>query len=403
MEFIQGGVCAAGGFTAGGISAGLKKSGKPDLAIIFSKEEASAAAVYTKNVVKAAPLYVTKKNLKNGKAQAIVVNSGNANACAPNGMENAEKMCLAASKALGISQDNVAVASTGVIGQSLNSQMPLIEAGIKKLQLSQTGSSQAARAIMTTDTTQKECAVKFEIEGKTAHIGAIAKGSGMIHPNMGTMLCFITCDVCISPVLLQKALLQAVKVSFNRVSIDGDTSTNDMCLVLANGAIGNHEIKSEDADYVVFFEALKKVCVHLARELAADGEGSGKLITCTVENAANEECAENLAKSVVSSSLFKAAMFGSDANWGRILCAMGYSGAEFDPEKVSVAFESEMGSIEVCKNGRGLEFNEELAKKILNTNDVIVKIDMASGADSCTCWGCDLTYEYVRINGDYRS
>lgn len=407
MNYISGGVCAAKGFYAGGLSAGLKGSGKPDLALIVTEKEASAAAVYTKNIVKAAPLKVTKEHLSDGKLKAVVVNSGNANACVSDEIENAEKMCQATAKALGVSAESVAVASTGVIGRSLSSQMPLIEAGIEKLaketSASASGSGGAARAIMTTDTVEKEYAVECEIGGKPAHLGAIAKGSGMIHPNMGTMLCFITTDVSVSPELLQKALIAAVKQSFNRVSIDGDTSTNDMCLVMANGMAGNSEITDEDSDYAVFLDAMIQVCKHAARSIAADGEGAGRLITCVTQNAASEKAAETLGKSVVSSSLFKAAMFGADANWGRVLCAMGYSGAEFEPEKVSVSFESEVGTIEVCKDGGGLEFDEELAKKILSEREVTVVIDLGLGSASCTCWGCDLTYEYVRINGEYRS
>lgn len=410
MNFIPGGVCSAKGFYAGGLCAGLKNGKKPDLALIVSEKEAAAAAVYTKNIVKAAPLDVTKKHLSDGKLKAVVVNSGNANACAPDGMENAEIMCSITANALGISEDSVAVASTGVIGQSLTEKMTLMESGIEKLageiyavNAQRSGSGNAARAIMTTDTVEKEWAVEFELGGKRAHLGAIAKGSGMIHPNMGTMLCFITTDVSISAKLLQKALVAAVKKSFNRVSIDGDTSTNDMCLVMANGMAENAEITEESTDYAVFLDAITEVCMYLARAMAADGEGAGRLVTCLVKNAVSEETGEILGKAVISSSLFKAAMFGADANWGRALCAMGYSGAEFEPEKVSMSFESGSGSVEVCSAGRGLKFDEELAKKILSEKEVTVVIDLAAGAAECTCWGCDLTYEYVRINGDYRS
>lgn len=405
MKFIQGGVCAAKGFYAGGVSAGLKGSGKPDLAIIVSESDAAAAAVYTKNVVQAAPIHVTKQHLSDGAARAIVANSGNANACAPNDMENAMAMCHLAAQALNIPVTSVAVASTGVIGQSLTDKMPLIDSGIVKLasEITGNGSANAAQAIMTTDTIEKECAVEFDLGGKSVRIGGIAKGSGMIHPNMGTMLCFITTDADISSPVLEKAVREAVRLSFNRISVDGDTSTNDMCFVMANGTAGNREITHTGEDYNLFLQALTQVCIYLARTIASDGEGAGRLITCVVNNAPSEESAEILGKSVISSSLFKAAIFGSDANWGRVLCAMGYSGAPFDPKTVSVSFESGAGSIQVCEDGMGLPFDEDMAKKILSEKEITVIIDMASGESTCTCWGCDLTYEYVRINGDYRS
>ena len=405
MKYIDGGVCAAKGFRAGGISAGLKNSGAFDLALIVSETQAVSAAVFTKNVVRAAPLEVTKEHLSDGSLRAVITNSGNANACAPNEIENAEKMCQMTAKALNIDAENVAVASTGVIGQSLTAKMPLIEAGIKKLatDISPTGSFDAAKAIMTTDTFEKECAVEFLVGEHVVHIGAIAKGSGMIHPNMGTLLSFITTDICISPQLLRDALKYAVSKSFNRVSVDGDTSTNDTCLIMAGGMAGNAEITEKGADYDTFLNALVHVCVYLARLIAADGEGAGRLITCVVKNTASEAIGETLAKSVISSSLFKAAIFGSDANWGRVLCAMGYSGADFLPDRVSVSFESEFGSIQVCEDGIGLEFDEKLAKEILGAKEIIVIVDLHSGDASCTCWGCDLTYDYVRINGDYRS
>lgn len=405
MKFIQGGVCAAKGFYSGGISAGLKGSGKPDLAMIVSESDAAAAAVYTKNVVKAAPIHVTKDHLSDGRVRAVVANSGNANACAPDDMENARAMCSAAAAALDMPITSVAVASTGVIGKSMSDKMPLIESGIMKLasEVSDSGSGAAAEAIMTTDKAKKECAIEFDLDGKTVRIGGIAKGSGMIHPNMGTMLCFITTDADIAPHILEKALCEAAHQSFNRISVDGDTSTNDMCFVMANAAANCREIAHTGEDYELFLQALTQVCIYLARAIAADGEGAGRLITCVTNNAVSEEAAEMLGKSVVSSSLFKAAIFGSDANWGRVLCAMGYSGADFDPAKVSVSFESEAGSIQVCKSGMGLPFDEDKAKAVLSEKEITVIIDMASGDSSCTCWGCDLTYEYVRINGDYRS
>lgn len=405
MKFIDGGVCAAQGFRASGIHVGVKthNTGKKDLALIVSDCDCSAAAVYTKNVVKAAPLHVTKENLKNGKARVVFANSGNANACAPNGEENALRMCRAVAAELGLGADEVIVASTGVIGQPL--PVEVIESGVPNLasQLSYNGSQDAASAIMTTDLTMKELAVEVEIGGKSIKIGGIAKGSGMIHPNMGTMLAFLTTDCAINTDMIQKALLGATNVSFNRVSVDGDSSTNDMLSLLANAAAGNAEITGEGEDYNKFCEALNALCVELAKMIAADGEGATHLITCTVSGAESEEDAESLSKSVISSSLTKAAIFGADANWGRVLCAMGYSGVEFNPDGVNVAFKSEAGEILVCENGRGLAFDETFAKKILTEHDITIAISLREGSAECTCWGCDLTYDYVRINGDYRS
>ena len=405
MTFIEGGVCAALGFRAAGIHVGVKTSNlsKKDLALIVSDVPCAAAAVYTKNAVKAAPLLVTREHLADGRAQAVLVNSGNANACAPDGEENARRSCRAAAKALGLDERDVVVASTGVIGQRL--PVEKIEQGVEKLVplLSRTGSHDAALAIMTTDTVKKEYAVETVIGGKTVRIGGIAKGSGMIHPNMGTMLCFVTTDCAMTPETAKSALLEAVRVSFNRISVDGDTSTNDMACLLANGLAGNDPIAGPGADYDVFVEALKALCTKLAIDMAADGEGAKHLVICTVTGARTEEDAETLAKSVISSTLTKAAIFGADANWGRVLCAMGYSGVEFDPDTVDVAFESAAGRIDVCKNGRGLEFDEDLAKKILSEHDVTIDIRLEGGKASCTCWGCDITYDYIKINGDYRT
>ena len=407
MNFIEGGVCAAKGFKAGGLHVGVKTHAtwKKDLALIVSEKDCAAAAVFTKNAVKAAPIHVDMKHLEDGKARAIVVNSGNANACAPKGEENAIKMCQAAAKQIGCDAKDVLVSSTGVIGQTLN--IGVIEEGMPalyaQLESSLEASDAAAHAIMTTDTTKKEVAIETEIGGKTVHIGGIAKGSGMIHPNMGTMLCFLTTDCAISSAMIKQALLETAKVSFNRISVDGDTSTNDSCIVLANGLAGNEEITEKNADYAAFTEALKAIGTELARRMASDGEGAKHLITCTVSQAASEESAEVIAKSVISSTLTKAAIFGADANWGRVLCAMGYSGEEFDPDKVSVSFASAVGQILVCQNGRGVDFDEDLAKKILLEHDVEILITMAQGQESCTCWGCDITYDYIKINGDYRT
>ena len=402
MKFIEGGVCAAKGFKAGAMRCGIKPSQtKKDLAMIVSDCECSAAAVFTTNRVKAAPVLLTKKHLADGKARAVIVNSGNANACAPFGIENALRQAKAAARVLDIDETDVIVAPTGVIGQTL--PVEVIEEHVGEMELKYDNSLAAAEAIMTTDTKVKTIAVEFEAGGVTCHIGGICKGSGMIHPNMGTMLCFITTDCAISPEMMQKALLANVKTTFNRVTVDGDTSTNDTCCVLANGMAGNPEITAETADYEAFSEALHAVCKDLARKIAADGEGASHLITCTVSGASDEATAETLAKAIVSSSLTKAAIFGADANWGRVLCAMGYSGAAFDTEGVLVEFASKAGTIAVCENGRGLAFDEDLAKKILSEDEIEINVTLKEGTGQVTCWGCDLTYDYVKINGDYRT
>ena len=385
MKIIDGGVCAAKGFKAGSVRCGIKASRtNDDTAIIFSECECNAAATYTMNRVKAAPVYVTMEHLENGVARAIVANSGNANACAPDGMENARRMAKAAADFLGVDEEDVAVASTGVIGQKLPVEKVL-------------------DGVMTTDTRTKTAAVEFTVGGKTCRIGGICKGSGMIHPNMGTMLSFITTDCAISHEMLTDALQENVKKTYNRVTVDGDTSTNDMCVVLANGLAGNELIDWQNEDYQAFCKALNEINTRLARQIAADGEGATKLVTCTVKNSRSEETAERLAKAVVGSNLVKAAMFGADANWGRVLCAMGYSKAPFRPEYVDVAFESENGSVAVCEKGAALNFDEELAKKVLTANEVTIQIDVHEGEHAATAWGCDLTYDYVKINGDYRT
>ena len=407
VSWIDGGVCAAQGFRAAGLHVGVKTHNvnKKDVALIVSDADCAAAAVFTTNVVKAAPIHVTKAHLADGRARAVVANSGNANACAPLGEENAERMCAAAAKAIGCGAEDVLVCSTGVIGQTL--RVNVIEEGMEELagllERSGAGSDAAAHAIMTTDTVKKEAAVETTVGGKTVRIGGIAKGSGMIHPNMGTMLCFITTDCAISPEMIRKALVDTAHVSFNRISVDGDTSTNDTCLVLANGLAGNETITGEGEDYAAFLEALKALCVRLARMMAKDGEGARHLITCTVAGAKDEESAQTIAKSVISSTLTKAAIFGCDANWGRVLCAMGYSGEKFDPDKVDVAFASAAGEIPVCRQGRGLDFDEDLAKRILTEDEVEIRVRMGEGDAACTCWGCDITYDYIKINGDYRT
>ena len=407
LKFIDGGVCAAQGFKAAGIHVGVKTHAnwKKDVALIVSDVDCAASAVFTKNVVKAAPIHVDKTHQADGKARDIIANSGNANACAPHGEENAIKMCQAAAKAIGCKPEDVLVSSTGVIGQTINVQV--IEDGVPELYgalaHSAEASDAAAHAIMTTDTEKKEVAVETVIGGKVVRMGGIAKGSGMIHPNMGTMLCFLTTDCAISPEMIKTALLETVNVSFNRISVDGDTSTNDSCIVLANGMAGNPVITEKGGDYAAFLEALQALCMTLAKKMASDGEGAKHLITCNVQGAAGEQSAETIAKSVISSTLTKAAIFGADANWGRVLCAMGYSGEEFDPDKVDVHFASAAGDIEVCHQGRGLDFDEDLAKKILTEHDIEINITMGEGSGSCTCWGCDITYDYIKINGDYRT
>ena len=404
MRAIEGGVCAAKGFTANGIHCGIRKNqSKKDLSLIFSAVPANAAAVYTTNLVKGAPLTVTKGHLKNGVAQAVVCNSGNANTCNAGGIEIAEGMSALAAKALGIGEEDVIVASTGVIGLPLSLEpiavgMPELAAG-----LSETGSASAAEGIMTTDTLKKESAVEFTLGGRVCHLGGIAKGSGMIHPNMATMLVFLTTDAAISSAMLQKALSGDIASTFNMISIDGDTSTNDMVTVLANGLAGNPEITSEGEDFACFMKALNSVTVDLCRKIAGDGEGATKLLECTVSGAADLDTARTVAKSVICSSLVKAAMFGADANWGRVLCAIGYSGAAVDVSKVDVFFQSTAGTVAVCKNGAGVEFDEDQAKKILLQKEIGILVALNSGTESASAWGCDLTYDYVKINGDYRT
>ena len=404
MEIISGGVCAAKGFTASGVHCGIRKNrAKRDLALIFSEKRATAAAVYTTNLVKGAPLTVTKQHLKDGFAQAVICNSGNANTCNADGIEIAEKMSDCLGSALGIPADDVVVASTGVIGQPLDIEP--IKNGIPELvkSLSANGSQQAAEGIMTTDTKVKEIAVSFNIGGKECKIGGIAKGSGMIHPNMATMLVFITTDCAISREMLSKALSSDIKNTFNMVSVDGDTSTNDMVTVLANGMAGNPEITADGEDFSVFMQALNTVTVHLCRMIAGDGEGATKLIECKVTGAKDEDTAKTVAKAVICSSLTKAAMFGADANWGRVLCAIGYSGADVDVNKTAVSFKSAKGEIAVCENGAGIPFSEEKAKEILLEDEIEILVDFGSGDGAATAWGCDLTYDYVKINGDYRT
>ncbi len=404
MKLISGGVCAAKGFLANGIHCGIRKNkSKRDLSLIFSEKRAAAAAVYTTNLVKGAPLIVTKRHIADGYARAVICNSGNANTCNANGIEIAEQTSLYLSQALDISAEDVVVASTGVIGLPL--EIEPIKTGIPSLVsgLSHDKSVEAAEGIMTTDTKVKEIAVSFDIGGKECKIGGIAKGSGMIHPNMATMLVFITTDCAISPEMLKKALSSDIETTFNMVSIDGDTSTNDMVTVLANGMAGNEEIISEGEAFGEFMKALNTVTVHLCRCIAADGEGATKLIECIVTGAADKKTAKTVAKSVICSSLTKAAMFGADANWGRVLCAIGYSGADVDVNKINVAFKSKKGEIPVCVNGSGIEFSEEKAKEILLEDEIEIKVNLQSGEYSSTAWGCDLTYEYVKINGDYRT
>ena len=404
MQIISGGVCAPKGFKAGGIHCGIRKNRtKRDLSLILSEKKANAAAVYTTNLVKGAPLTVTKNNIADGFASAIICNSGNANTCNANGIEIAEETCKLLGNALGIDKRDVVVASTGVIGQPLDIEP--IKKGIPALieAVNENGSQDAAEGIMTTDTKVKEVAVEFTVGGKLCRIGGIAKGSGMIHPDMATMLVFITTDCNISSEMLKKALSTDIENTFNMVSVDGDTSTNDMVCVLANGIAENEEITFDNEDFKTFMQALNTVTVHLCRCIAGDGEGATKLLECKVSGAENEKVAKTVAKSVICSSLTKAAMFGADANWGRVLCAIGYSKAPVDVTKIDVSFKSLKGEIAVCKNGAGIEFSEEKAKEILLQEEIEIIVNLNSGKASATAWGCDLTYEYVKINGDYRT
>ena len=411
MNIITGGVTAPKGFQAAGIHCGIKdnftttKTNKKDLAMILSSVPCAAAGTYTRNVVKADPVILTKEHLADHQARGIIFDSGNANACAPKGRENAQRMAQAAAAATGLRPQDFAVCSTGIIGVELNIQA--IEKGVPSLVAALADTPQAsldaAHAILTTDLKVKEIAVTVELGGKTVTIGAIAKGSGMIHPNMGTMLCGITTDCAIDGALLQDMLRQVVTKTFNRITVDGDTSTNDTCVVLANGLAGNPAITGPGEDYDIFFAALRHVCEYEAKMIASDGEGAGRLITCTVMGAETEEQAEQMAKAVVRSPLVKCAVFGTDANWGRVLCAIGYSGAQFDPKDVEVKFLSRAGELLVCAGGQGVAFDEALAKRVLSEDEVVIQVTLTSGSATCSCWGCDLTYDYVKINGDYRS
>ena len=404
IKQISGGVCAPQGFSGAGIHCGIRKNHtKRDLALILSSVPASAAAVYTTNLVKGAPLEVTKKHLENGIARAVICNSGNANTCNADGIEIAETTCELLAKELGITAEDVIVASTGVIGQRMSIEP--FKTGIPVLcaALGENNSALVGEAIMTTDTKLKEAAVEFTAGGKTCRLGGIAKGSGMIHPNMATMLVFLTTDCAISPEMLKKALSSDVQDTFNMVSVDGDTSTNDMVSIMANGLAGNAEISSEGEDFESFLKALNSVTVYLCRCIAGDGEGATKLLECSVTGAKDRSAAKTVARGVICSSLLKAAMFGADANWGRVLCAVGYSGADVDIHKVDVAFRSKAGTVKVCKDGAGIDFSEDEAKKILSESEIDILVSLGDGSASATAWGCDLTYDYVKINGDYRT
>lgn len=404
IKFTDGGVTAPKGFTANGIHCGIRKSkDKKDLALIFCEKECDTAAVYTQNLVCGAPITVTKNNISDGKARAVVCNSGIANTCNADGIEKAEGMCEITANALGISKSDIIVASTGVIGHPLD--LEPVKNGINELVsgLNKNGSDSAANAIMTTDTVKKEFACEFTLGGKSCHIGAISKGSGMIHPNMATMLAFITTDANISSEMLKSSLLEVVADSFNMLSVDGDTSTNDTVAILASGLCENERITEKNDDYRTFTLALSSICEKLVKLMAKDGEGATKLVECVVTGASDVKTAKTCAKAVICSSLVKAAMFGSDANWGRILCALGYSGVDINVHRVDVKFSSDGGEIEVCKDGSGIDFSEELAKKVLSCDEVYILVDLKSGASCATAYGCDLTYDYVKINGDYRT
>ena len=404
VKFTDGGVCAPAGFKAAGTACGIKGTkDKKDLALIVSDVMCSAAAVYTTNKVKGAPLKVTRDNIADGKAIAVICNSGNANTCAPNGENIARETCRITAENLGVKPGDIALCSTGVIGQEL--YIKPFEEGIPELtdKLSYEGSAEAAEAIMTTDTVPKEVAVEFSLGGKICRIGGIAKGSGMINPNMATMLSFITTDVKISPEILDGALKETVKTSYNQICVDGDTSTNDMVVVLANGLAGNETIDEDGEALAAFKEALSKVTISLAKKLARDGEGATKLIECRVKGASSDKQARAVSKSVIASDLLKAAMFGADANWGRVLCAIGYAPGDFSTDDIDVEMSSAAGRVRVCQGTRHKEYSEEEASKILAEEEIIISVDMHQGSGSAVAWGCDLTYDYVKINGDYRS
>lgn len=401
---IQGGVTAPKGFKATGVHCGIRRNrSKLDLALLVSDVPCATASVYTQNKVKGAPILVTKKNIADGYAQAMLCNSGNANTCNPNGVEIAEQCCQLAADILGLKATDIVIASTGVIGQPL--MIEPFEYGIPKAfeELSYEGGELAAEAIMTTDTVKKSHSLQFELGGKTCHIGAMTKGSGMINPNMATMLTFITTDVAITPAMLDKALKATVKTTLNQINVDGDTSTNDMATVMANGLAGNPEISEENADFAIFCAALKEICIWACRQIAKDGEGATKLLQCTVSNANNEENALKIAKTIISSDLFKSAMFGEDANWGRVLCAIGYTEGDFSIDGVSVVLKSAKGEVKVCENAAYHPFSEEIAAEVLSEKEIEILVDMHDGTATAQAWGCDLTYEYVKINGDYRS
>lgn len=403
-KLVDGGVCAAKGFVAGGINVGIKPgSTKRDLAIISCEKKCTAAAMYTQNKVKGAPITVTKKHLEDGLAQAVIVNSGNANTCNSNGIEIAEQMCELCAEQLGIDKNDVIVGSTGVIGQKLS--IDPVKNNMEKLanSLSAEGSTLACEAIMTTDTRKKELAVEFKIGDKLCHIGGISKGSGMINPNMATMLAFITTDVKINSKLLKKALKRTTEITYNMVSVDGDTSTNDTVCIMASGLAENDEIMAEDKNYEIFLNGLYAVMMNLARETARDGEGATKLMECVVQNAPTEAIAKSVALSVINSSLLKAAIFAADANWGRILCAIGYAEGDFDISKVEVLLSSDKGVVKVCENGAGVDFSEDKAFAILSEDEIVIIVDLHDGEGKSVAWGCDLTYEYVKINAEYRS
>lgn len=406
FTYTEGGVCAAEGFTANGCNCGLNPNKeKNDLALVYCEAVCDAAGVYTQNKVKGAPVVVTKRHLeKSGqKARAIIANSKNANTCNADGEAKAERMAELAAEALHIKPEEVIVASTGVIGQVLPMEPIESHIGLLTNGLAKANHKEAATAIMTTDTVVKEAAVSFELGGKKVTIGGMAKGSGMIHPNMATTLNFVTTDAAIEAKLLQKALRRIVKITYNCLSIDGDQSTNDMLCIMADGLAHNPRITTEDADYEKFCEGLYLVLMNLTRMLAKDGEGATKLLECEVKGAPDQNTAITVAKSVICSPLFKCAMFGEDANCGRILCAIGYADADFEIEKIDVDMSSEYGRIAVCSNGSCVAFSEEQAAEILKSDEIFITIDLKQGSESAKAWGCDLTYDYVKINGDYRT
>lgn len=404
IKLSENGICSPKGFQASGIHCGIRKNrSKKDLSLIYSEVPCVAAATYTLNKVKGAPIFVTQEHLENGIAQAMICNSGNANTCNCNGIEIANEICRLCASELNVKEEDIIVASTGVIGEPLSIEPFQKHMHTLVQELSSENGSDACEGIMTTDTFKKEFVNTFTLDGKTCHIGGMAKGSGMIHPNMATMLAFVTSDVAISKDMLKEVVSEVVQDTFNMVSVDGDTSTNDMLSMMSNGLAANKVIDKKDALYDEFKQQLMALCVEISKNIAKDGEGATKLLTCEVVNGADKVSSKAIAKSVITSSLFKSAMFGKDANWGRILCAIGYAPGNFKVDCIDVTLQSKAGTLPVCKDGKGCGFDEDKACTILSEDEIVIAIDLKQGTEKACAWGCDLTYDYVKINGDYRT